>query len=249
MSELALAIAGRTANLPPAALPRRLNGRRLPATVGPAFVASVADLDPGNFAIKLQAGAQHGYQLLRVVVLAHLVAMLFQALSARLGIVTGRNLAELCRELLPGPLAVAIIGATLMPHAIFLHSGLTQARILPRDDNDRARLIRAANREVLLALGLAGLISVAMVMLAARCSTTASTMAWRKSTPPAVPSACCWDPPPPVGSLTGRRDVMGAFGSRRPVAIAVAAAAGLVLLLNGVLVLQGFGRSLPLGGA
>src|SRR6202000_2912986 len=71
---------------------------------GPAVVVSVAYIDPGNFATNIQAGARYGYGLLWVVVLANLVAMLFQSLSARLGIVTGRDLAQLCRERLPKPL-------------------------------------------------------------------------------------------------------------------------------------------------
>src|SRR5215470_12147885 len=65
---------------------------------GPALIASIAYMDPGNFATNIQAGAKYGYRLLWVVLLANLVAMLFQALSAKLGIVTGRNLAEMCRE-------------------------------------------------------------------------------------------------------------------------------------------------------
>ncbi len=76
--------------------------------VGPAVVASVAYIDPGNVATNVQGGAAYGYQLLWVVLLANLVAMLFQGLSARLGIVTGRNLAELCRDHLPRPLVVAM---------------------------------------------------------------------------------------------------------------------------------------------
>src|SRR5579862_2932309 len=68
------------------------------AFVGPAVVASIAYMDPGNFATNIQAGAKYGYGLLWVVLLANVIAMLFQALSAKLGIVTGRNLAELCRE-------------------------------------------------------------------------------------------------------------------------------------------------------
>jgi len=67
-------------------------------------VASVAYMDPGNFATNIQAGSRYGYDLLWVVVLANLLAMLFQALSAKLGLVTGRNLAELCRDRLPAPL-------------------------------------------------------------------------------------------------------------------------------------------------
>src|SRR5215471_5451987 len=71
------------------------------AFVGPAVVASIAYVDPGNFATNIQAGAKYGYELLWVVLVANLIAMLFQALSAKLGIVTGRNLAEMCRDEFP----------------------------------------------------------------------------------------------------------------------------------------------------
>jgi manganese transport protein len=229
-------------------------------------------MDPGNFATNIQAGAKYGYGLLWVVLLANLIAMLFQALSAKLGIVTGRNLAELCRERFPRPvvwgmwgvseiaamatdlaeflggaiglallfhmpllggmvvtaivtygllmceaygfrpleliigsivgliclcylvemfivpvdwasavfhtvvpqisdreallLAVGIIGATVMPHAIYLHSGLTQARIPVHNDDDRRVVLRFSNREVVIALAVAGLVNMAMVMMA-----------------------------------------------------------------------------------
>jgi manganese transport protein len=251
---------------------RRGLGSLLPFA-GPAVMASVAYMDPGNFATNIQAGAKYNYDLLWVVVAANIIAMLFQALSAKLGIVTGRNLAELCRErfprelvwamwgisevgamatdlaeflggaiglslllgmpLLPGMmitgaasyamlmlqrggfrpielligglvgvigasylielfiappdwsgvmfhavvprlddgdavlLAVGIIGATVMPHAIYVHSGFTQDRIVPRTDGERRRLLRFSNREVVLALGLAGLVNMAMVAMAA----------------------------------------------------------------------------------
>ncbi len=75
---------------------------------GPAVIASIAYMDPGNFATNIQAGARYGYTLLWVVVLANLIAMLFQALSAKLGIVTGRNLAELCRAHFPKPVVMAM---------------------------------------------------------------------------------------------------------------------------------------------
>src|SRR5580692_6369507 len=68
------------------------------AFVGPAVVASIAYMDPGNFATNIQAGAKYGYGLLWVVLLANVIAMLFQGLSAKLGIVTGKNLAEMCRD-------------------------------------------------------------------------------------------------------------------------------------------------------
>lgn len=241
--------------------------------VGPAVTASIAYMDPGNFATNIQAGARYGYALLWVVLLANLTAMLFQALSAKLGIVTGKNLAEHCRdattrpvrlalwgisevaamatdlaeflggaiglslltgmplmagmavtavityaflllenegfrpleiaiglmvgtiglcyavELLVAPvawgaaakglvtpkipdaealtIAVGIIGATVMPHALFLHSGLTQGRGNPRSEADRRLLVRYSNREVVVALMLAGLVNMAMVIMAA----------------------------------------------------------------------------------
>src|SRR5437588_7637435 len=75
---------------------------------GPAVIASIAYMDPGNFATNIQAGAKYGYGLLWVVLLANLIAMLFQALSAKLGIVTGRNLAEMCREQFPRPVVVVL---------------------------------------------------------------------------------------------------------------------------------------------
>ena len=69
--------------------------------LGPAFIASVAYIDPGNFATNIAAGAQYGYMLLWVIVAANLMAMLVQSLSAKLGIATGKNLAEMCREEFP----------------------------------------------------------------------------------------------------------------------------------------------------
>ncbi|WP_323121123.1 Nramp family divalent metal transporter [Burkholderia alba] len=263
----------RTADAARAALEGRRTGwaAMLPF-VGPAVIASIGYMDPGNFATNIQAGAAYGYQLLWVVLIANVIAMLFQAMSAKLGIVTGRNLAELCREhfppavvwgmwvasevaamatdlaeflggalafglllhvplivgmvatavvtcailmlekrgfrpleaviaalvgvigasylgeLLIAPqdwhaaafhlvvpqirdhaaltLAVGIIGATIMPHTLYLHSGLTQGRTVPRNDGERRRLLRFSNREVAVALGLAGLVNLAMVMMA-----------------------------------------------------------------------------------
>src|SRR6204780_4480478 len=76
--------------------------------VGPAVVASIAYVDPGNFATNIQAGAKYGYAMLWVVLAANLIAMLFQGLSAKLGIVTGRNLAELCRDHFSRPVVLAM---------------------------------------------------------------------------------------------------------------------------------------------
>src|SRR5919108_182165 len=69
--------------------------------MGPAFIASIAYMDPGNFATNIQGGAQYGYLLMWVIVASNLMAMLIQTLSAKLGIATGRNLPEVCREHLP----------------------------------------------------------------------------------------------------------------------------------------------------
>jgi manganese transport protein len=254
-----------------------LGRRRGPLAIvpfaGPAVIASIAYMDPGNFATNIQAGAGYGYELLWVALFTNLVATLFQALSAKIGIATGRNLAELCRaqfappvvyamwlasevaamatelaellgaslgltllcgipllasmllvgiatyavlrlqrsgfrsveiligccvgviivsyliELVIAPphwgavaagalvprlhgagsitLAVGIVGATVMPHAIYLHSGLTQARLLFANAGERRKAVVMSNREVLLALGVAGLVNLAMIAMAA----------------------------------------------------------------------------------
>src|SRR5882672_3843045 len=83
---------------------RRRGLRSLLPFAGPAVIASVAYMDPGNFATNIQAGAKYNYNLLWVVVVANIIAMIFQALSAKLGIVTGPNIAELCREHFPRPI-------------------------------------------------------------------------------------------------------------------------------------------------
>ncbi|MGV1904607.1 Nramp family divalent metal transporter [Agrobacterium cavarae] len=240
---------------------------------GPAVVASIAYMDPGNFATNIQAGSGYGYSLLWVVLMANLIAMMFQALSAKLGIVTGRNLAEMCHdqfstpvrivmwivseiaamatdlaeflggaiglsllfgmpllagmavtavvtygillfdgrgfrpmELIIGALvsvigicyviemfiapvdwaaaglgvitpsmpdaaaltiSVGIIGATVMPHALYLHSGLTQHRATARNDAERKTLLRFSNWECVIALAVAGMVNMAMVIMAA----------------------------------------------------------------------------------
>ncbi|MBV8344678.1 MAG: Nramp family divalent metal transporter [Candidatus Eremiobacteraeota bacterium] len=251
----------------------RRGWRALLPFTGPAFVASVAYMDPGNFATNIQGGAGFGYRLLWVVVLANLMAMLFQALSAKLGIATGKNLAELSREHTPRPvalamwivseigamatdlaeflgviialyllfhvpmligailtgvvtyailslhrygfrtmetvigslvgviavcyvvetllakpnwsevlyhsvvpwlggsssvlLAVGIVGATVMPHAIYLHSALTQERIVPQESGQVGKIVRFAYIDVVIALTIAGLVNLAMMYMAA----------------------------------------------------------------------------------
>ena len=107
---------------------RRGLGSLLPFA-GPAVMASVAYMDPGNFATNIQAGAKYNYNLLWVVLVANIIAMLYQALSAKLGIVTGRNLAELSRERFPRALVWAMwvvseIGAMATDLAEFLGGGL-----------------------------------------------------------------------------------------------------------------------------
>src|SRR5574341_2682083 len=249
--------------------------RRLWPVLGPAFIACVAYIDPGNFATDIQGGAEFGYMLLWVIVASNLMAMLIQALSAKLGIATGRNLAELCREYFPRPvvwfmwglmeivamatdlaeflgaalgfnllfhiplltaalltaistfiilslerrgfrpleavittlvgviavcylietvldrpnagqvlyhafvpqftnresvlLATGILGATVMPHVIFLHSALTQNRIPTAiaDSAQLKRLFRFELIDVTIAMGLAGVVNAAMLIMAA----------------------------------------------------------------------------------
>ncbi len=248
----------------------RIRGRL--ALLGPAFVAAVAYIDPGNFATNISGGAKYGYLLVWVIVLANLMAMLVQYLSAKTGIATGRNLPELCREHFRRPvtwglwvqaeviaiatdlaefvgaaialnllfglppftsglitavvafgilalqsrghrrfelviggmlaivligflvdlaqvsvdtgaaaggliprfagsssvlLAVGILGATVMPHVVYLHSALTQRRIVAEDDGERRILLRFQRVDVLLALGVAGLINLTMLIVAA----------------------------------------------------------------------------------
>jgi manganese transport protein len=246
---------------------------RLWPFLGPAFIASVAYVDPGNFATNIQGGAKFGYTLLWVVVCSNLMAMLIQSLSAKLGIATGRNLAELCRQEFPRPLvwlmwalmegvamatdlaeflgaalgfnllfgiplwaaglitaattflilglqvhgfrpleavisamvgvivlcyvietildkpdwgnlifhavtprfsgtesvllSAGILGATVMPHVIFLHSSLTQGRIVVNSPQIRRRLFRFELVDVVVAMGVAGFVNAAMLIMAA----------------------------------------------------------------------------------
>ena len=242
------------------------------AMLGPAFVACVAYVDPGNFATNIAGGAKYGYLLLWVLLSANLMAMLIQNLSAKIGIATGKNLPELCREhfrrpvswglwvqaeliamatdlaefvgaaialnllfgvplftaglitavaafailglqargyrrfeaaiaglllliilgflydtlsigfngreaaqgFIPGfagtdsvLLATGILGATVMPHVIYLHSALTQNRIPAHNDDDRRRLLRFQRLDVTLAMGIAGLVNMSMLIIAA----------------------------------------------------------------------------------
>ncbi len=246
---------------------------RLLPFLGPAFIASIAYVDPGNFATNIQGGAKFGYLLVWVIVAANLMAMLVQSLSAKLGIATGKNLAQIIGVNLPLPVVIAfwiiaevtaiatdlaevlgaavgfylvfdipllpagiltgaatflilglqswgfrpleavitifvgviaacyvletvlgkpdfgavassfvpprfegpesvllaagILGATVMPHVIYLHSALTQDRVIATDDSQRRRLFRFEVVDIVVAMGLAGFINVAMLLMAA----------------------------------------------------------------------------------
>lgn len=247
--------------------------RALLPFIGPSLIASIAYVDPGNYATNIQSGSEFGYKLLWVVVLANLMAMVIQNLSAKVGIATGRNLPELCRETFPtwvnyvlwivsegaamatdvaeflgaslglnlllhipllwatlitgiltyailslerfgfrpleifigallGVIAlcylaetilshpqwglvgehmvtpwlggsrsmmlmVGIIGATVMPHAIYLHSGLTQNRIVPKNQEQAKRIYRFERIDVIIAMSVAGAVNLAMMYMAA----------------------------------------------------------------------------------
>src|SRR5512136_1084436 len=102
---------------------------RLAPFLGPAFIASVAYIDPGNYATNIQGGSAFGYNLLWVIALANLMAMLLQSLSAKLGIATGLNLAELCHKHFPQPVyygmwVIAEIGAMATDLAEFLGASI-----------------------------------------------------------------------------------------------------------------------------
>ena len=254
----------------PAPLRRQLSRSGL-LLLGPAFVAAVAYVDPGNFATNIAAGARHGYALAWVVITANLMAMLVQYLSAKVGVATGRDLPELCRAHLRRPvclglwvqaeliamatdlaefvgaavglnllfgvplaaaglitavvafgilaleqrgyrrfelaitallaivfcgfgydlvavgadpggiakglipslpsgsllIAAGIIGATVMPHVVYLHSALTKSRVSCRDDAERRELLRFQRLDVIIALGGAGLVNLTMLFVAA----------------------------------------------------------------------------------
>jgi manganese transport protein len=223
---------------------RSRGARRVWPFLGPAFIAAVAYIDPGNFATNIAGGAKFGYLLLWVVLGANLVAMLVQTQSAKLGIATGRNLAEFLgaaigfnllfgiglfpaavltaiasfailalqrfgfrpleatiavivlaigacyvvelfkarpdlaavgrHAVVPGfegsdsvLLAVGILGATVMPHVIWLHSALTQGRIRPQNSEQARRLMRLTKVDVVIAMAIAGVINMAMLVMAA----------------------------------------------------------------------------------
>src|SRR5919112_709253 len=247
--------------------------RKIWPFLGPAFVAAVAYVDPGNFATNISGGAQFGYLLLWVILCSNLMAMLIQSMSAKLGIATGKNLPEICRERFPKPvslglwvqaeviamatdlaefigaalalnllfgiplfpaglltavaafgilelqrrgfrpleaaisafvgvivlsfafqmfyaqpeadrilaglftpqfagtdsvlLAAGILGATVMPHVTYLHSALTQRRVVGRNDQERKKIFRFELVDVIIAMAIAGTINASMLIMAA----------------------------------------------------------------------------------
>src|SRR5260221_10858037 len=114
LDTITIAGSARTAEAAREALTGRTKGRvrRLLPFLGPAFIAFVAYVDPGNFATNIQGGAEFGYLLVWVIIASNLMAMLIQSLSAKLGIATGSNLAEVCREQFPRPVVWAMWGIT-----------------------------------------------------------------------------------------------------------------------------------------
>lgn len=127
--------------------------RRLWPLLGPAFVAAVAYVDPGNFATNFSGGASFGYTLLWVIVAANLMAMLIQALTAKLGMATGRDLATLCRERLPRPVTW---GLWVQAEAVAIATDLAEivgavvlvaltARLVTRFPSARSALARVAH--------------------------------------------------------------------------------------------------------
>src|SRR5207245_2163665 len=152
-------------------------------------------VDPGNFATNMAGGSRFGYMLLWVVLAANLMAMLIQSMSAKLGIATGLNLPEVCRDRFPRPvvwflwiqaeliaratdpaeldgpesivLATGILGATVMPHVIYLHSALTQKRVVGANPEAKRKIFHFEMADVVIAMGIAGVINLAMLTTAA----------------------------------------------------------------------------------
>ena len=181
------------------------------ALLGPAFVASVAYIDPGNFATNFAAGARFGYALAWVIVLANLMAMLVQYLSAKVGVATGRDLAELCRAHLPRPVSLglwvqaeliamatdlaefvgAALGLNLLFHVPLRAAGpltaLVAFAILALDQ-------RGYRRFELAVCGLLGIIFLGSPTTSRRCSWTRPRWpaAWCRGSP--GPAARCWWP-------------------------------------------------------
>ncbi|MFB5189858.1 Nramp family divalent metal transporter [Alicyclobacillus fastidiosus] len=111
---------------------KRKGIRALLPFLGPAFVASIAYIDPGNYATNIQSGSEFGYKLLWVVVLANLMAMLIQNMSSKLGIATGKNLPEMCRAYSPTCLSYIMWGFSECCSCTCLLADLCRSK--PRND-------------------------------------------------------------------------------------------------------------------
>src|SRR5207245_2603669 len=155
--------------------------RKAFAFAGPGYLVAVGYMDPGNWATDLGGGSKFGYTLLSVVLLSSLMAMLLQALSAKLGIAMGRDLAQACRESVRGLLpraeilrdremlyiAIGILGATVMPHNLYLHSSIVQTRAFGSSSADKREALRFAVFDSTLALAFAFFVNAAILVLAA----------------------------------------------------------------------------------
>src|SRR6266850_231650 len=170
--------------------------RKVLAFAGPGYLVAVGYMDPGNWATDLGGGSKFGYTLLSVVLISNVMAMFLQALSAKLGIASGRDLAQACREhysprtgfflwvvceiaiaacdlaeILRNKemlyIAIGILGATVMPHNLYLHSSIVQTRAFGASVRDRKEALRYAVFDSTLALGFALFINAAILVLGA----------------------------------------------------------------------------------
>src|SRR5947199_48092 len=157
--------------------------RRLLAFLGPGYLVAVGYMDPGNWATSLAGGSKFGYALLTIALISNVMAILLQALCARLGIGAGRDLAQACRDAFPRsaswPLWVVteiaicatdlaeVIGTTVMPHNLFLHSGVLQTRQFGESVEEKREAITLATVDSTIALMFALLINAAILILAA----------------------------------------------------------------------------------
>src|SRR5438046_261379 len=134
--------------------------------LGPAFIASIAYTDPGNFATNISAGAKFGYALLVVIALGYVI----ETVLARpdWGQVAYHAVIPSLPSADAALLAVGIVGATVMPHVIYVHSNLTQGRVVPATEAEARRVFDFEKIDVVVAMGLAGLVNMAMLFMAAR---------------------------------------------------------------------------------
>src|SRR5438132_1318418 len=138
---------------------------RLLPFLGPAFIACVAYVDPGNFATNIAGGSKFGFTLVWVIGVCYLGELWFA--HPPLGTVARHAVVPEFAGNESILLAVGILGATVMPHVIYLHSALTQRRIVPRNDDEARKLYRYTRIDVLIAMAPAGLINIAMLVVAA----------------------------------------------------------------------------------